>query len=235
MEPVYRRRSSEVIAHRRPPVTKVKSRKNTIAAQAFCSLLLLGVCLFIKTAPDESFLSAKNALQLILSTQTDFRSIPADIRQWVLSLLPGEEARNLGDSDVLTKLVKPVEAPVTSPFGVRIHPTTGVETFHYGVDLGAAEGEKILCAAPGEVIEAGESPDYGNYLVVRHSETIYTVYAHCAEVLPHVGDTVSASQAVATVGATGNVTGPHLHFEIRNGETWLNPAEFLEFGEIRHD
>ena len=203
--------------------------------QTLLCLLIFGICLFINAAPEAGFKPAKNALQLILNTQTDFRKIPSDLRQWLFSLLPGEEERSMEENQVLTKLVKPVDAPVTSPFGLRTHPTSGVETFHYGIDLGAPEGEKILCAAAGEVVEAGESPDYGNYLVVRHSDTIYTLYAHCLEVLPQAGDTVTAGQAIATVGATGNVTGPHLHFEIRNGETWLNPADFLDFGEVTHD
>ena len=235
MEPVYRRRSVEVTPRRSPSSATSKPWKQTLVKQTLLCLLLLGICLFINATPESSFTPAKNALQLILNTQTDFKKIPSDLRQWFLSILPGEEARSMEENQVLTKLVKPVDAPITSHFGLRTHPTSGIETFHYGVDLGAEEGEKILCVAPGEVVEAGESPDYGNYLVVRHSETIYTLYAHCLEVLPQTGDTVTAGQTIATVGATGNVTGPHLHFEIRNGETWLNPSDFLEFGEVTDD
>ncbi len=236
MEPVYRRHSTSTV--RRSQLagnTNTTTYKQGLLKRTLLCFLLFALCLFIKFAPEENAKPAQNAIKLMLKTETDFRNMPTELREWVQSLLPGEEVKDLKEGDVLIDPVKPVDAPITSPFGLRTHPTSGTESFHYGVDLGAPEGEKIKSIADGEVVEAGENPDYGNYLAIRHSESIYSLYAHCSQVLPSAGDRVTAGQVIATVGATGNATGPHLHLEIRNGETWLNPSDFLDFEEAKND
>ena len=233
MEQIYRRRNG----YRTPPHAKEKIpgnyRKKLLRYSLFCLLLFMG-CLFVKTSPNPELEPIRRSISLIVSTTTDIKNIPRYLsEQFNILTDRGEHDEK---SDILTRLVPPVMAPVTSPFGLRQDPSTGEESFHYGVDLGAPGGEKIKCAASGEVTESGMSPEYGNYMVVRHSETVYTLYAHCAEVLPVAGDTVKAGQVIGTVGDTGNATGPHLHFEIRDGETWLNPEELLSFGEgEKHD
>ena len=232
MEEVYRRRTSGS-ASARSKTAKTFARsgnyKKMLIQQALLCLLIFIGCLFTKLSSNPDLDIVKNSIQLILNTQTDFNQIPKQIRKFVQSLLPGEEARSLEGDDLLTSLTKPVEAPITSPFGLRTHPTDGTENFHYGVDLGAPEGEKIKCAADGTAAEVGENADYGNYILVQHADSVCTLYAHCQEVLPTVGDAISAGQVIATVGATGNTTGPHLHFEIRDGDTWLDPERLLNF------
>ncbi|MBQ2696208.1 MAG: M23 family metallopeptidase [Clostridia bacterium] len=229
MEQVYRRRSSESSARLRYTGTKTPSPyKKTLVKQSVFCLLVFAFCLFVKVTPNRALLPAKNSINLIINTKTDLTKIPGQIQSFFTSLTAKDTESNLGDKELLTRLVKPVEAPLTSPFGLRTDPENNEEAFHYGVDLGAPMGEKIKCAAEGEATEVGENAEYGNYIVVRHSETVYTLYAHCQEVLPKTGDAITAGQVIATVGDTGNATGPHLHFEIRDGETWLDPAKFLE-------
>ena len=229
MEQVYRRRNTEGSYRIRYTGTKTHSPyKITLFKQSLFCLLIFSFCLFVKVTSNSALLPAKNSIELIINTTTDFKNIPKQLHEFFTSLLARDNENNLGDKDLLASLTKPVEAPLTSPFGLRTNPGNGEEAFHYGVDLGAAMGEKIKCAAQGEAVEVGKNDEYGNYIVVRHSETIYTLYAHCKELLPKVGDTINAGQVIATVGDTGNATGPHLHFEIRDGETWLDPAAFLE-------
>lgn len=231
MEQIYRRQSTELPYRRRSSTAEASPYKKTLLKQsAFCLLVLCG-CFFIKTSQNPSLEPAKKIIQAVVDTNTDFKQIPTQFQAFIRSLLPKEEERALGSKDLLAHLTAPVEAPITSPFGLRSDPNKGDEAFHYGLDLGAPQGDKIKCAANGTVEEAGQNAEYGNYIIIRHSDTVTTLYAHCQELLPQTGDAVSAGQVIATVGATGNATGPHLHFEIRDGETWLDPAKFLEFSQ----
>ncbi len=203
-------------------------KKGLLKRFGVCLILLCG-CVMIKTSQNSAFIPTQRVIEAVINTTTDFTKIPAQIESFVHSLLSNEEEHSLDGKDFLAHLTKPVEAPITSPFGLRKDPTNGEETFHYGLDLGAPQGDKIKCAANGTIEEAGENSEYGKFIIVRHSDTVSTLYAHCNELLPQTGDTVTAGQVIATVGATGKTTGPHLHFEIRDGETWLDPTKFLDF------
>lgn len=231
MEQMYRRQRTDYRSFSRASSANVPtSYKKTFKKQgAFC-LLLIALCLFCKLSDSTSVEPAKKTIQLMINTTTDFKQLKTQAQDFFRSLLPNDEERDIVQNDLLVNLTKPVEAPVTSPFGLRNDPTTGEENFHYGLDLGAPQGDKIKCAAAGTVEEAGENAEYGKFIIVRHSDTVTTLYAHCQELLPQAGDVITAGQVIATVGATGKVTGPHLHFEIRDGETWLDPAKFLDFG-----
>lgn len=121
----------------------------------------------------------------------------------------------------------PVEGTKTSDFGTRIHPISGKESFHYGLDIGAPEGTPIHAFAAGTVREAGVSKSYGNYAVVDHADGFSTLYAHCSKVNAQAGDTVSAGDKIAEVGATGSATGNHLHLEIWRDGKALNPAHYI--------
>ena len=118
----------------------------------------------------------------------------------------------------------PLEGTVTSPFGWRSHPVSGREAFHYGVDVAAEEGTEIVCFADGIVGVVGDSVELGKYLTVRHDGGLLTLYAHCSRIAVDSGDTVSMGQKLAEVGSTGNATGPHLHFELHDGEETLDPT-----------
>jgi murein DD-endopeptidase MepM/ murein hydrolase activator NlpD len=98
---------------------------------------------------------------------------------------------------------------------------------HDGIDLSAPEGTRIAAAAPGTVIYAGEQSGYGSILILRHEGGLVTLYAHCSALLVEEGATVKAGQTIAKVGQTGRTTGPHLHFEVREGTRPRNPLLFL--------
>lgn len=123
--------------------------------------------------------------------------------------------------------VWPLAAPVTSGFGTRVHPVTGVARLHAGLDLGAPTGTPIRAAAAGTVIAAGGMGGYGNTVDLRHADGTVTRYAHQSRLLVGVGQTVAAGQVIGLVGSTGVSTGPHLHFEVRSPAGPIDPTSWL--------
>ena len=121
----------------------------------------------------------------------------------------------------------PASGRITSPFGKRSSPTKGASTYHNGVDIGAASGANIVAAAAGEVVSAGYSGAAGNMIMISHGGGIYTLYMHCSKITCSEGQSVKAGQTIGKVGSTGVSTGPHLHFGIRSGGSYLNPLKYV--------
>lgn len=121
-------------------------------------------------------------------------------------------------------LVKPVDGMVTDGFGWRTHPITGQQQFHSGIDIGASEGTPVLAAGAGEVVQAGWNGGYGNSVTLDHGNGLETLYGHLSQVLVQVGQMVSQLEKIGLVGSTGNSTGPHLHFEISQGGSVIDPG-----------
>jgi murein DD-endopeptidase MepM/ murein hydrolase activator NlpD len=124
-------------------------------------------------------------------------------------------------------LTLPVAGPVTSPFGARTSPITGAQEFHEGIDIGAAQGTPIRAAASGTVTFAGQMSGYGNIVIVQHAGGMQTRYAHQSAMSVTAGQTVAAGEVIGAVGATGEATGPHLHFEVRLNGVAVDPAPYL--------
>lgn len=98
---------------------------------------------------------------------------------------------------------------------------------HDGIDLSAPEGTLVRAAAAGDVIYTGSQAGYGNIVILRHASSLVTLYAHNSAILVKEGDRVDAGAPVAKVGQTGRTTGPHLHFEVREGTRPRDPLAFL--------
>jgi murein DD-endopeptidase MepM/ murein hydrolase activator NlpD len=124
-------------------------------------------------------------------------------------------------------LRRPLAGPVTSPFGMREHPTSGDESFHDGVDFGAACGTPVSAGAPGTVVAVGRSKAYGLRVVVRHAHGLETSYGHLSDALVDVGDDIDAAAVIGNVGSTGLSTGCHLHFGVRHAGKPADPLTFL--------
>lgn len=122
----------------------------------------------------------------------------------------------------------PVVGTLTSPYGYREHPVEGMEKFHYGLDIAAVEGTEICAFAAGTVSACGESSSLGKYLIVEHEGDITTLYAHCSKLNVSSGQKVSMGEKIAEVGQTGVATGDHLHFELRSGDTYLDPIYYVQ-------
>lgn len=115
----------------------------------------------------------------------------------------------------------PVQGVLYSRYGVR----QGQR--HDGIDIAAPEGTTIGAAASGSVIYTGEQSGYGSIVILKHPGGLLTLYAHASSILVHQGDRVVAGQPIARVGRSGRTTGPHLHFEVRDGTRPRNPLFYL--------
>ncbi|MFL6721559.1 MAG: M23 family metallopeptidase [Sphingomonas sp.] len=119
--------------------------------------------------------------------------------------------------------VMPAAGPITSYFGYRYHPILHFTRFHAGIDIGSGWGSPIVAAADGQVVGAGWGGGYGREVQIAHAGGLLTIYAHMSEVVALPGSYVHSGQLIGYVGASGLATGPHLHFEVRQGGTPVNP------------
>ena len=124
------------------------------------------------------------------------------------------------------EFILPVEGVKTSSFGVRESNNPKVTKYHTGVDIGADYGTVIKTALSGKVIQVSSQGDYGKHIKIQ-SNDIITLYAHCSKIYVQEGQEVEEGDEIGEVGATGNATGPHLHFEIRFQERLVNPEEMI--------
>ena len=121
---------------------------------------------------------------------------------------------------------------ITSKYGMRTHPITGVYKLHTGVDISAPMGANFIAANDGIVTKAGMNSAYGNMVIIDHGGGISTLYAHGSEILVHVGQTVKKGDAVLKVGSTGYSTGPHAHFEVRINGVVTDPMPYITNGLV---
>lgn len=142
-----------------------------------------------------------------------------------------EEEQMKKDSEEIKErisFIKPVEGIVTSNFGWRNPKSSTVSKYHTGIDIGAEEGTNIISATNGKVVLASSEGSYGNHLKIQ-IEDIAIIYAHCLSLEVKEGDEIIQGQIIAKVGSTGNSTGPHLHFEVRRDERYVDPKLILDF------
>ncbi len=117
---------------------------------------------------------------------------------------------------------------ISDGFGYRIHPILKRKDFHVGIDLTAKSGTPIYAPADGVVEYAKKKGAYGNYLLINHPYGFKTAYGHLKSFAVKEGDYISKGDIIGYVGNTGRSTGPHLHYEVRYLQKWLNPQHFKE-------
>ena len=148
------------------------------------------------------------------------------------------EAEELSEEDQMKKdaeeiktkisFIKPLTGVITSVFGWRNPKSSTVSKYHTGIDIARDEGTDIISATNGTVQLASTVGAYGNHLkIVIDDVTI--IYAHCLSLEVKEGDEITQGQTIAKVGSTGNSTGPHLHFEIRKENRYVDPSLILDF------
>lgn len=122
---------------------------------------------------------------------------------------------------------------ITSKYGMRTHPITGVYKLHTGVDIGAPMGASFVAANDGIVVKAGYNGAYGNMVIIDHGGGIQTLYAHGSEIMVKVGDVVKKGETVVLkVGSTGYSTGAHAHFEVRLNGVVTDPMPYITNGVV---
>jgi murein DD-endopeptidase MepM/ murein hydrolase activator NlpD len=123
----------------------------------------------------------------------------------------------------------PVAGSLSSPFGWRMDPITGSHRFHGGIDIAAPYGSSVYLPQDGVVAYSGPYGGYGNVVVVQHSGELYTLYGHNSYLFVKAGEQVHRGQVICLVGSTGRSTGPHLHFEVHQGNGYVNPLDYLTY------
>lgn len=126
----------------------------------------------------------------------------------------------------LTPLPK-AKAIITSPYGIRNHPTLGRPVKHNGIDFGSGRGTEIYAASSGKVVLAEFNNSFGNYTVIEHKDGQSTAYAHLDRLAVSKGDIVKKGQIIGYSGSTGRSTGPHLHYEVRTNGIPVDPKGYL--------
>jgi len=162
-----------------------------------------------------------------LSRQVDLLTRQMDDRTEKLGILDSLMIVDSAKKKLLPSVL-PVEGGwYSSNFGWRIDPFNGVRAFHEGMDFMAEVGTLARAAAGGVVIYSEFHPQYGNMIEIDHGNGLVTRYAHLMKRLAKIGDVVMSGGKIGTVGNTGRSTGPHLHFEVRQNGTPLNPVRFF--------
>ena len=123
--------------------------------------------------------------------------------------------------------INPINGVITSRFGIRNSENKEIDGYHTGLDIAADKGSLICASMQGIVDEVSSVGDYGNHIKIR-CNNVTTLYAHLDKILVIEGQIVSQGQTIGTVGSTGNSTGPHLHFEIRIDDRFINPERILK-------
>jgi len=116
---------------------------------------------------------------------------------------------------------------LTSGFGMRQNPVTGNMRVHQGLDLAAPMGTEVYASGDGIVTEIGDDPVYGNYIVIKHGGNWASLYGHLQRVGVALQSSVKSGTLIGWVGSTGQSTGPHLHFELRQDGKARDPGKFL--------
>lgn len=135
-----------------------------------------------------------------------------------------QDANNIKNT---ISFIKPLEGTISSMFGLRNPTTAFVPKNHTGTDIAAVTGTKIMSATEGTVIYAGNKGDFGKHIKIQIDDVI-VLYAHCNKLYVKEGDVIQQGQEIAEVGSTGNTTGPHLHFEVRYQDRYVDPQLILE-------
>ncbi|HUI71396.1 MAG TPA: M23 family metallopeptidase [Spirochaetia bacterium] len=166
---------------------------------------------------------------LSLNAILDWNQLPSSVISVGQAIfLPGAHMRTDEINRIMGNLfIYPVRGKISSYFGNRPDPFTGVRRFHNGVDIVNAPGTPIMAAMAGSVEDVGFNNNYGYYVILRHSG-YQTLYGHLSRYIVARGQKVQQGQEIGELGTTGYSTGPHLHFSVfRNGEA-VDPLSFLK-------
>ena len=179
----------------------------------------------------ENYISKLNEEEKSLQAKIDeynnqINAIEAEIRSLAATISFGEDYQG-----------GPMQWPIyghytiTSNYGMRTHPITGVYKLHTGVDISAGIGTDFTAMANGIVVKAEYNAAYGNMVILDHGGGVQTLYAHGSQIMVQVGQEVKTGDVVLKVGSTGYSTGPHAHFEVRINGTPVNPLDYVSIPE----
>jgi len=180
---------------------------------------------------DEGYLSAEdhsNSQPLVNHIHEDLKNLRTRSELQEISFLELDEFFK-DQSSLLssTPSIWPAKGWVTSSFGYRRSPFTGLRELHAGLDIATRIGSPVVTPANGVIIRAGRDNSYGNMIEVDHGYGVVTRYGHNSKNLVKVGDKVKRGEVISLVGSTGQSTGPHLHYEVMLNGVPVNPLRYI--------
>jgi murein DD-endopeptidase MepM/ murein hydrolase activator NlpD len=188
----------------------------------------------VKNAAGESLVAVDIAAKKYVEQRLKVPQSQVDLAPADAARVEGEQLRlralfdNFSESLPATlRLAQPVNGPRASSFGLRRVFNGQSRNPHSGMDIAAATGTPITAPAAGVVVDVGNYFFNGNNLVIDHGQGFITMYCHLSAFSVKTGDAVQPGQVIGKVGATGRVTGPHLHFGVMLNGAWVDPALFL--------
>lgn len=203
----------------KPRTKDIHEQKSTFFKRALLCFLLLIFCAAVKFYPNENLNLVKSSIDYIVNHNTDIRA-------------EFEKFTTLFKNDKSLEVLNPVSEMISPAPSGKIIKGFGMQDasgsdFHYGVELSAKENENIVSANDGVVSEIAKNEEYGSYIVISHSEEIKTLYGQLNEIIINAGDKVEKGQAIARA----NVETNSFYFELKRGETYLDPTQFISFKE----
>ena len=180
----------------------------------------------INTESDKN-ISEEQTQEVVESNEENIGGETAEINEGTTENLSQMEldAKSIIESK---SLIIPLKGTITSRYGPRNPTTPTVPKYHTGIDIAVNEGTVFIASMAGTVETVSSVGDYGNHVKIVNGD-VMTLYAHCKTIYVKQGDEVAQGQQIGEVGSTGNVTGPHLHFEIRKENRYVDPDLILEF------
>lgn len=179
----------------------------------------------------ENFISKLSDQEKEIQSQIDeYNTRFEEINKEILELAQGSIAAEYIGGELAWPV--PGYTRITSKYGMRTHPITGVYKLHTGVDIGAPMGADFIAANDGIVTKASYNSAYGNMVIIDHGGGVSTLYAHGSEILVEVGQTVKRGDPVLKVGSTGYSTGAHAHFEVRLNGVVTDPMPYITNGLV---
>ena len=186
-----------------------------------------GLAYVVKSGDTLSGIAARHAIRMAdLLDWNDLQSSAIAVGQTLF--LPGATLSENERNAVLGRLfIKPAQGRVTSPYGYRPDPFTGIRRFHNGIDIAAAIGTPIIASMGGRIGRVGVNGNYGRYVILIHADGYQTLYAHLSRAHVTAGRFVAQGQMIGTMGSTGYSTGSHLHFSIFKAGKHVDPSRYL--------
>lgn len=177
-------------------------------------------------SPSDASLSAEEYAQMVATEEAELQSIEANINAQNQELL-ASGADPLHYDNGRFSYPSSYRGSISSDYGYRTHPISGVQQFHNGIDYALTGGSPILAAYRGQVAATGTSSIMGNYIVLYHGDELYSIYMHASSVSVSAGQWVESGSYIGNVGSTGLSTGNHLHFSIRLNGNFVSPWNYL--------
>lgn len=177
-------------------------------------------------SPSDASLSAEEYAQMVATEEAELQSIEANINAQNQALL-ASGVDTLHYDNGRFSYPSSYKGSISSDYGYRTHPISGVQQFHNGIDYALTGGSPILAAYRGQVAATGTSSIMGNYIALYHGDGLYSIYMHASSVSVSAGQWVESGSYIGNVGSTGLSTGNHLHFSIRLNGNFVSPWNYL--------